>query len=123
MPERRRLRFLFDVHVHRQAAVQLRNRGVDVEHAIDLGLGRSSDAEVLEHAISEDRLVVTRNYRHFVPLVEACMRRGREFPGVLLVSPSIPRSDAGAHVRAIERWIRESPPGTSPVAGAYGWLR
>ncbi|MGH7566228.1 MAG: DUF5615 family PIN-like protein [Gemmatimonadota bacterium] len=117
------MRFLFDVHFHRGACDQLKDRGVEAVHASGIGLGRASDAEVLDRAISEERIVVTRNYRHFAPLVDACVRRGKDFPGVLFLAPSIPQGDAGAHVEVIERWIRGIPPGENPIANTFGWLR
>lgn len=117
------MRFLFDVHVHRKACEQLRAAGIDVVHAVEIRLGRASDAELLERAIVEERIVVTRNYRHFVPLVEACVRRRRSFPGVLFLSPSISQTDVGAHVGAIRRWLAEGPEGTLRVANTYGWVR
>ncbi|MGH7572474.1 MAG: DUF5615 family PIN-like protein, partial [Gemmatimonadota bacterium] len=91
------------MHVQAGACDRLRDRGVDAVHAITAGFAQASDAEILEHSIGEDRIVVTRSYRHFAPLVEACVRHGRRFPGVLFLSPSIPPRSLEAHVQAIER--------------------
>lgn len=116
------MRFLFDVHVHHGACLELQRRGVDVVHAADVGLDELDDLAVLESAIAEGRILVTRNYRDFAVLVEALSRRGREFPGVLFVPRSIGQIDPAAHVCALEAWIAGYPPGENPVANAYGFL-
>lgn len=117
------MRFLLDVHVHHAAAGELRRRGLDVVHAADAGMAATPDDELLDYAAREGRIVVTRNYRDFAPLVEAYNRFGRGFPGVLFLAQSIPQRDAGAHVRALEAWMNARAPDTNPIADTFGWLR
>jgi predicted nuclease of predicted toxin-antitoxin system len=116
------MRFLFDVHVSVAAARELVRRGVDVVHATGAGLREASDPELLEHAIGDDRIVVTRNYRDFAPLVEALNRAGRSFPGVLFLSTSIPQGNPGAHVTRIEAWIASCAPVENPLQDTFGWI-
>ncbi|HSU15655.1 DUF5615 family PIN-like protein [Longimicrobium sp.] len=116
------MRFLFDVHISEAAARELVRRGIDVVHATEAGLREASDPELLEHAIGEGRIVLTRNYHDFAPLVEALNRAGRSFPGVLFLSTSIPQGNAGAHVNRIEAWIASCPPGYNPVQNTFGWI-
>lgn len=116
-------RFLFDVHVHHGASLELRRRGIDVAHAGETRVADRDDVAVLLFAVEEGRILVTRNYRDFAPLVEAFAREGRSFPGVLFLSPAIPQSDAGAHLRALEAWIDSVPPGRNPIANGCGWLK
>lgn len=124
------LRFLFDEHLNLPACQALRKRGLDVTHVIEMGLAGASDPEVLSAAAAESRIMVTRNYSDFAKLVEAFNARGRSFPGVLFVPVSLPQTDAGALVRAIERWIAAwmtaGPEGIeserSPIADGVGWL-
>ncbi|HEU4455326.1 MAG TPA: DUF5615 family PIN-like protein [Longimicrobium sp.] len=117
------MRFFFDEHVSRPAAHALVKRGVDVEHITDVGMARASDPEVLEYAIEHGRILVTRNYKDFAPLVQALNRMRRPFPGVLFLAHSIPPGDPGSHVRAIEDWIRGCPPGVNLVENTYLWIR
>lgn len=91
-------------------------------HAGDVGLGAATDQALLDYAIRDDRIVVTRNYAHFAPLARSYARRGRSFPGILFLSRSLPLSDAGRHVRALEDWVKAAPRGGNPIANTCGWL-
>lgn len=98
----------------------LRDRGVDAVGVGDLGMRGAPDDRILERAAREGRIVVTRNYRDFALLVEAHVRRGISFPGVLFLSPSIAPGDVGAHVRALTGWVERHAGGPNPVADGYG---
>jgi hypothetical protein len=118
------LRFVFDQHVSAPAMKVLREAGVDVGHVAEAGLSEADDADILAWALRENRIVVTRNYRDFAPLVDAYGRNGVSFPGVLFFATSVRQSDAGHHVRSLQEWIHSaSRAGTSPVQNGRGWLR
>jgi predicted nuclease of predicted toxin-antitoxin system len=118
------LRFVFDQHVNGKALRQLREGGLDVVHVADVGLSESDDPEILSWARREDRIVVTRNYRDFAPLVEAYAKQGIDLPGVLFLASSIRHSDVGHHVRAVLGFVRAAEEaGRNPVRGGAGWLR
>lgn len=112
---------LFDVHVHHGACRRLREEGFDVVHAGDEGLGEADDLDLLLAAAGEGRIVVTRNYQDFAPLVEALGQRGEAFPGVLFISPAIPQADPGGHVAAVRRGCREAGD-DNPVENGAGWI-
>lgn len=96
---------------------------MDVVGTADVGLGEAEDAAIFEWARTEGRIIVTRNYEDFVPLVRAYANRGERFPGVLLIPPSVPGKDPGAHVRALEAWIeRARTLGASPAESSLDWL-
>lgn len=101
----------------------LRAQGVDVVHVHDVWLGGTPDLEILQWAQSEGRIVVTRNYADFAPLVESLAASGEDFPGVLFYASSVRQSDVGAHVRALTDWITAHAAGGNPVASTFGWLR
>jgi hypothetical protein len=66
---------------------------------------------------------VTRNYQDFAPLVEQAARQRLRFPGVLFLAQSLPQSDIGAHVRALESWLeRARAAGANPLESTLGWL-
>jgi predicted nuclease of predicted toxin-antitoxin system len=118
------LRFIFDHHINARALTALRDEGVDLVHAAEVGLAAADDADLLAWAVRHDRIVVTRNYRDFAPLVGVYARRGVAFPGVLFYASSIRQSDTGSHVRAVREWIREATAtDANPVEGGLGWLR
>lgn len=116
-------RLLFDEMVHVGACRQLRDRGVDAVHVLEIEEPLDDDRAVMEFARRSGRIVVTRNYQDFAALVEAYGRAERSFPGVLFLPTSLPQADAGAHVRRIEAWIgRHRDHDTSPVRDTFGWL-
>jgi predicted nuclease of predicted toxin-antitoxin system len=103
---------------------ELRQAGVDVVHVAEAGLSEADDPDILAWATHEDRIVVTRNYRDFAPLVEAYAKKGVPFSGVLFFATSVRQSDVGHHVRTLQEWIRSaSEAGVNPVRNALGWLR
>jgi predicted nuclease of predicted toxin-antitoxin system len=117
-------RFVFDQHVNARALKQLQTRGLDVVHVAEVGLSEADDPEIFAWSIDRGRIVVTRNYQDFTPLVSTYAERGLAFPGVLFVATSVPQADAGHHVRSLLAWIEAADQaGHNPVASTYGWLR
>lgn len=112
-------RFLCDEHVAIPVYRALADAGIDVAHVLALGLGGTPDPALFDYARQQGRILLTRNYRDFAPLVERWSRTGQPFPGVLFVATSIPQADGGAHVQALSAWLA----GPQRVAGTYGWLR
>lgn len=115
MPE---LRFLCDEHIPYSVLAALAKAGVDVEHVVPLGLQGIADPALLRVATDRGRILLTRNYRDFAPLVAAWNRDGRDFPGVLFYSTSIRPTGVGAHVRPLMAWLD----GAQQIANTYGWL-
>ena len=74
------MKFLIDMPVTPDAAPHLRAAGHDAIHAVDLGLARSSDNEVLAAARREGRIVITADldYPRLIALQQA------DRPGVIL---------------------------------------
>ena len=117
------LTFLLDEHVNRRCLKILRAAGVDVAHVTAVGLSGVDDPVVFRWAQREGRIIVTRNYRDFVPLAQALASRGEHFPGVLFYPTSIRHSDVDGHASALLAWIRAAmAAGANPVADGFGWL-
>ena len=74
------MKFLIDMPVTPDAAPHLRAAGHDAIHAVDLGLARSSDTELLAVARREGRIVITADldYPRLIALQQA------DRPGVIL---------------------------------------
>jgi predicted nuclease of predicted toxin-antitoxin system len=86
MPEN--LRLYLDQCMRQEVADVLQGHGYDVVRASEIGQARAGDSEIIEHAISNERILVTLD-EHFgnwavLPL--------REHPGVirLKISPATP---------------------------------
>jgi predicted nuclease of predicted toxin-antitoxin system len=116
-------RFLCDEHVGIPVWRALVAAGHDVVHLLPLGLGGMDDPGVLRYARGQGRILLTRNYRDFAPLVEQWARDHTSFPGVLFLSSALLQADTQAHVAALRVWIAAAMAGTVQVAGTYGWLR
>ena len=116
-------RFLCDEHIGVPVYRALEEMGFDVLHILVLGLGGIDDPEVLQYARDEGRILLTRNYKDFAPLVEKWVNTRESFPGVLFVATSIPQADVGAHVRAVQAWVEQTQEGANRIENTYGWLR
>ena len=85
------MKLLLDENVSPNVAAELaRIDGLDVCHVRDRGLLAASDAEVLERAYDEDRILVTANVADFLKLA-----RAREVhPGIVLLEDgALPRAE------------------------------
>ncbi len=116
-------RFLCDEHISISVYRALEGMGFDIVHILALGLGGIDDPEVLQYARDEGRILLTRNYKDFAPLVEKWAHTGECFPGVLFVPTSIPQADVGTHVRAVKAWVETTETGANRIENTYGWLR
>lgn len=63
------LKFYTDTHIHRQVAVQLRQKGVDVVRCEDVGFGEADDETHLTYAAQNGLALITKDagfrLRHF----------------------------------------------------------
>lgn len=103
------MRVLLDAHVSgRRIGRALRRRGHDVL-ALDQDetLRRLADEEVLNLALEQERIVVTHNVRHFVPIVRGWVEARRSHRGLILVT--LPHTDYGAILRRLERTFAAHP--------------
>ena len=116
------LRFLCDEHVGIPVYRALKRVRLDIVHLLALGMGGTSDPAVFQYARDEGRILLTRNYKDFAPLVEKWAQAKVGFPGVLFIATSIPQADAGAHVRALKAWVEKAGEGVHWVENTYGWL-
>jgi predicted nuclease of predicted toxin-antitoxin system len=97
------VKLLLDEHFSPKIASQLRRRRHDVVAARALpALHGLSDADLLAHAASEKRVLVTENVADFAELHRAAVTTGRRHYGVVFTSPrQFPRT-----TRAIGRLVR-----------------
>lgn len=69
------------------------------------------DPDVLELAISEDRILVTANVRDFMILIRKLAAEGRSHPGCILLPGSVRNEEFGVMVAGISRVIVETSQG------------
>ena len=75
----------------------LREAGHDVQTAAEAGLGGKSDKAVLEHAIAENRVVLSGNCSDFEALSERVLKKGGHHHGILLIHKfNNPKKDLSA---------------------------
>ena len=99
--------FLLDEHIPLAVAEGLRRLGIDAEHAVEAGLAGEPDAVVLDHAIEQGLIVVTRDYGDFHGLAGYHAAEGNTIPGIILVPSSIPEREPGALVEALRSWAED----------------
>jgi hypothetical protein len=105
-------------------AVQLRARGHDVIAVVeDRGLIGAPDEELLGHATSMGRCLVTANVRDFAALHASWLSRGRSHAGIVyIVNRVFPndRSFVGAIATALDSLVGS---GVLPSDGGEFYLR
>jgi hypothetical protein len=103
------VRVLLDAHVSsRHVGRRLGGAGHDVL-ALDQDetLSRLADEEVLALAAEQERIVITHNVRHFVPIARSWAEGRRIHHGLILVT--FPHTDYGAVLRRLERAFAPHP--------------
>jgi len=114
-------RFLLDENVDLAVAPGLRDRGIDALHLRESRMTGATDDTVLDFAVQESRILVTRDLKDFARLGTMLRSTVADPPGVLLVTPSISPGDPGALIRAIAAWERSYSPERG-IAGGIAWL-
>ena len=104
-------RLLPDAHLSgRTIGPALRVLGHDIR-ALDAEkyLQGLTNEDVLEPAISEDRLLITATVADFLLLLTTLIESGRSHPGCILVLNSSRNEDFGPLISAIDRELRDVP--------------
>jgi predicted nuclease of predicted toxin-antitoxin system len=81
-------KFLLDMGISPKIIPFLKEKGFEVEHCSDLGLGKSSDRAVLKHAIIQKQILLTTDL-DFGQLIAV---KGLSAPGLIifrLINPSV----------------------------------
>lgn len=116
------VRLLLDEHISPDVAEQLRARGIDAVAVSDRSeLRGRDDLDLLEAAAAENRAVVTRNLRDFLPLDTQWASQGRWHAGIVCVAYNNFPEDAsfiGRLIEALDEWARSDP----GIEGTYTFL-
>jgi predicted nuclease of predicted toxin-antitoxin system len=114
------MRFFLDEDLSDAIAVAAQVRGIDIISARQARRGGLTDEEQLLFAAQEERCVISKNAKHFVPLSREFEARGLPHAGVLLVARSLPGERFSAIVEAIQRFNEEHRDGIPPYS--VWWL-
>lgn len=118
---------LLDTTIHAGLQPALEARGVRCVHAGLEGLGGADERRLLQAALEDECVLVTRNYAGFTELAEAYRAVGRSVPPLLFVSSgSMAPAEAAAGERieaqadAIAAWLEAERP--RPASGRIAWV-
>jgi hypothetical protein len=104
---------LDDDIVSQALAQLLRQAGHDVQLPADVGLAGKADPVHLAHAIRQDRVCLTRNYRDFENLHDLILTASGPHPGIFVVRrDNDPKRNPKPHdiVRAISNLLAAGMP-------------
>jgi predicted nuclease of predicted toxin-antitoxin system len=79
------IRFYTDAHIAKAAVTQLVSHGVDVVRCEDVGAKSASDAEHLNIASNQERILVTHD-DDFLNLHRTWLASGKHHSGIILIS-------------------------------------
>lgn len=96
----------------------LEGEGVRAIHAGEEELATADARRLLESAIEDECLLVTRNYGDFTRLAEAFRHAGRSFPGIVFLPPDPARPAECA--AAIREWLEAG--GAREARDTCAWL-
>jgi len=105
------VRFYLDEDLSPRIAEWLRRRGIDAVSAFEVGNIQLSDRDQLAYATREDRCLVTRNARHFVPLSREAVRQQKAHAGIIVCPPSVRGSEIRAIANKLLQAARQFPNG------------
>lgn len=115
------MRWLLDAMLPPTAADELHRLGHDAVSVLRIEMATADDAKVFDHALGDDRVLVTENFADFAALLVDLQNRGeRSTPIVFVRRDHLPRRGALAvHLaRRLDAWSRANP---EPFVGLY-WL-
>ncbi len=102
-------RLLLDEHLSGKVVGKALQEGGHDARAIsgDKELEGLLDEDVLELAIGEERVLVTANVAHFLPLLTVLGESGRSHAGCILIPNSFRNEDFGPLISAISRELED----------------
>jgi predicted nuclease of predicted toxin-antitoxin system len=111
-----KIRLYFDEDSMRRSLVRaLRNRSVDVITALDAGMIEREDAEHLDYATQQGRVLCTFNVGDFYQLHTDYLTQGRPHAGIIFMRQQ--RHSVGQQMRALLKLIA-----TRPAEAMSNWI-
>jgi len=113
------VRWLLDEMLPAAAAIELASRGHDAVSVLDIGMGGAADAEIVDRAVREGRVVATENFADYAALVTQRLSREEAcVPVVFVRRDDLPRRGALAvHLaRRLHAWAAAN---SEPYVGIH----
>ena len=118
------MKLLLDELYSGAIAKQLRGRDHDVVTVREAGWDGAEDEDLLEHATTVERAVMTNNVQDFQPLFSEWAQQGRDHFGMVFTDDrSMPRSrrTVGLFVKALDVFLGARPR-VDALRNAQHWL-
>ncbi|MDX6699400.1 MAG: hypothetical protein QOE65_2797 [Solirubrobacteraceae bacterium] len=118
------MKLLLDELYSGAIAEQLRRREHDVVTVHEAGWDGAEDEDLLEHATTDERAVMTNNVQDFQPLFGEWAQEGRDHFGMVFTDDrSMPRSrgTVGLYVKALDAFLAARP-AVDALRNAQHWL-
>lgn len=112
-----KIKLYIDEDLTDRLAVALRSRGYDVISAHEVNMRGKTDKEQLEYAIKNNRVVLTRNIKHFVALQREYYKQGLIHKGII-VTDYLPLKEL---IRRITRFL--SKKSLKDMKNSFEWLQ
>lgn len=112
-----KIKLYIDEDLSDRVAVALRSRGFDAISAHEVDMRGKTDKEQLDYAIKHNRIILTRNIKHFVNLQREYYKEGLSHNGIL-VTDYLPLKEL---IRRLTKFLNEKNlPG---ISNTLGWLQ
>jgi predicted nuclease of predicted toxin-antitoxin system len=96
------MRLLLDEQISPDVAHRLRERGLDVESAVDV-LRTKEDVILWRFAIEVHRAIVTYDKEDFLRLAVECFHNGEHHHGLILIAPrTVGTDEIGTLIRSLD---------------------
>lgn len=105
------MKLYLDEDISPRVAENLRNKEMDAVSAHEVGMTGASDEEQLIRAVSQDRVMVTRNRNDFLALTVRFFQDVKPHCGLLIVPYSIPGHDFNLLANLLYEYARKHPEG------------
>lgn len=108
------MRLYLDEDISPKVADLLRHKGIDAVSVHDVKMTGASDERQLLRAVSEERVMVTRNRNDFIILTVRFFEDTTPHHGLLIIPFSIPGNDFTLLANLLHSFVQRNPDGLQP---------
>lgn len=112
-----KIKLYIDEDLTDRLAIALRSRGYDAISAHEVDMRGGTDKEQLEYASKRNRVILTRNIRHFIALQREYYKKGLQHEGIL-VTDYLPLKEM---IRRLMNFIDKTNP--AKIKNTLDWLQ
>lgn len=112
-----KIRLYIDEDLSDRIAIALRSKGFDAISAHEVNMRGKTDKEQLEYARKHNRIILTRNIKHFVNLQREYYKKGLPHNGIL-VTDYLPLREL---IKRLTKFLNEK--NFSDISNTLDWLQ